>query len=50
MNLRKSLRWSERNENVVMNLVEEFMNNSDIEDEDEILNLPNVKIIIMQLF
>ncbi|VVC33635.1 Hypothetical protein CINCED_3A015113 [Cinara cedri] len=39
MSSRKSLRWSERNENVVMNLVEKLMNDSDIE-EDETLNTP----------
>lgn len=43
MNSRKSLRWSERNENAVMNLVEELMNSSDI--EDDIINTPKVTII-----
>ncbi|XP_016663797.1 origin recognition complex subunit 1 isoform X5 [Acyrthosiphon pisum] len=47
-NSRKTLRWSERHDNDLLNLVEEAMNegdsNSDMPDsEDEILNMPKTR-------
>lgn len=53
-NPRKTLRWTERCDNDVLNLVEEAMNDSDsdsdfdsdlTDSEDEILNMPKVIIL-----